>query len=155
MVSAERQREAAIVLLQRGLDAHPEVLFAVLHGSFLTTDLYRDIDVAVWIDPGPVPTDQRGRWAIDLASELEAALGARVDVQVLNGAPLGFRYHALNGRPLVVRDAEFFATLRERTWDEYFDFAPAAREYLREVMRRDRRRSGALTAPDASAGRVS
>jgi predicted nucleotidyltransferase len=135
MASGDPRRQAAIAPIQKGLDAHPEVLLAVLHGSFLTADPHRDIDVAVWLDPGSVPADRQGRWSIDLATELEAVLGQRVDVQVLNGAPLGFRYHALNGRPLVVRDAEFFAELRARTWDDYFDFAPAAREYLREVMR--------------------
>jgi len=135
MASGDPRRQASIVPLQKGLDAHPEILLGVLHGSFLTADLPRDIDVAVWVDPGSVPVDRRGRWSIDLATELEAVLGQRVDVQVLNGAPLGFRYHALNGRPLVVRDAEFFAELRARTWDDYFDFVPSAREYLREVMR--------------------
>jgi hypothetical protein len=36
--------------------------------------------------------------------------------------------------PLVVRDEEFFFGLTERTWDDYFDFQPFARQYLREVL---------------------
>jgi predicted nucleotidyltransferase len=134
MASADPRREASIARLRAALDAHAEILLAILHGSFLTAERPRDIDVAVWVDPGPVPVDRRGRWSIDLATELEAVLGQRVDVQLLNGAPLGFRYHALGGRPLIVRDEEFLAELRARTWDEYFDFAPAARQYLREAM---------------------
>ena len=38
------------------------------------------------------------------------------------------------GRPLVVRDRDEFDDLRARTWDEYFDFLPFARQYLREVL---------------------
>jgi predicted nucleotidyltransferase len=135
MAAAAPGHEAMIAVLTRGLEAHHEISLAVVHGSFLTTDQYRDVDVAVWLEPGAVPSDRRGRWAIDLATELEPMAGARVDVQVLNDAPLAFRYHALTGRPIIVRDEEFLATLRERTWDDYFDFAPAAREYLREVTR--------------------
>ncbi len=36
--------------------------------------------------------------------------------------------------PLVVRDAEFTDEVRARTWDEYFDFLPFARQYLREAL---------------------
>ena len=55
-------------------------------------------------------------------------------MRVLNDASLAFRYHALQGRPLVTRDDEFLDELRARTWDDYLDFQPFAREYLREVL---------------------
>lgn len=48
--------------------------------------------------------------------------------------PLAFRYHVLKGRPLVVRDETFLDELRARTWDDYLDFQPFARQYLREVL---------------------
>ena len=62
-------------------------------------------------------------------------LGVTIDVQILNEAPLAFRYQALAGTPLVVRDRNQFDDIRARTWDDYFDFAPFAREYLREALR--------------------
>jgi hypothetical protein len=55
-------------------------------------------------------------------------------VRALEDAPLAFRYHALRGRPLVVRDESFLGELRARTWDDYFDFQPFARQYLREAL---------------------
>jgi hypothetical protein len=59
---------------------------------------------------------------------LHVQLRCQVDVRVLNDAPLGFRYHALQGRPLVTRDDELLDELRARTWDDYLDFQPFARQ---------------------------
>lgn len=128
---ADRSRIAAE--LQRRLGSRPEIVFAYLHGSFESGGPYRDVDVAVWVDPAREP-DRGARYALDLALALEQGLEARVDVQVLNEAPLAFRYHALAGRVLFTRDEEFLDELRARTWDEYFDFAPLARQYLRDAL---------------------
>ena len=70
----------------------------------------------------------------DDSVHLQLQLGSPIDVRVLNDAPLAFRYHALQGRPLVVRDEEFLDELRARTWDDYLDFQPFARQYLREAL---------------------
>lgn len=128
---ADRSRIAAE--LQRRLESRPEIVFAYLHGSFVSSGPYRDVDVAVWVNPAREP-DHGTRYTLDLALELEQGLGARVDVQVLNDAPLAFRYHALDGQLLFTRGEEFLDELRARTWDEYFDFAPLARQYLRDAL---------------------
>jgi predicted nucleotidyltransferase len=129
-----RDRQALTEALRRHLEARPGIVFAMLHGSFLAGGPYRDIDVAVWVTPAHRPDTGWQRHAIDLGAELTVALDAPIDVQVLNEAPLAFRYHALCGQLLVVRDEEFFHTLRERTWDDYFDFLPFARENLRLLL---------------------
>ena len=129
-----KDREGLTEGLRRQLEGRPEVVFAVLHGSFATGGPYRDIDVAVWVVPSARPDTGWHRYAVGLAAELTVALNATVDVQVLNESPLAFRYHALNGRLLLARDEEFFHDLRERTWDDYFDFLPFARENLREML---------------------
>lgn len=121
--------------LRQELEARPEVVFAYLHGSFLAGGPYRDVDVAVWLDPARVPSSEWTRYAVDLSSVLHLKLRLAVDVQVLNGAPVAFRYQAQKGHPLVVRDPELLAEFRARTWDEYFDFLPFARQYLREALR--------------------
>jgi len=127
-------RLGVIESLRMDLEGRPEIVFAYLHGSFVTGGPYHDIDVAVWVDPARVPVTDRVRYALDLAIDLDLWLGQRIDVQTLNDAPLAFRYHALAGQPLMVRDWDFLDTVRERTWDDYFDFQPFARAYLREVL---------------------
>ena len=76
----------------------------------------------------------RDRYALDLSVALHLKLRRPVDVRALNDASLAFRYHALEGEPLLVRDGEFLDEMRARTWDEYFDFLPFARRYLREAL---------------------
>jgi hypothetical protein len=135
MASVRSERTDLIAGLQAKLGARPEILFAYLHGSFQTGGPYRDIDVALWLDSAQVARQDRGRYALDLSVSLQLELAQPVDVRALNDAPLAFRYHALRGQLLVVRDREFLDELRARTWDEYFDFLPHARQYLREALR--------------------
>ena len=50
MARSEWDREQIVGVLQRELEARPEVVLALLHGSFSKSGAYRDIDVAVWLD---------------------------------------------------------------------------------------------------------
>jgi hypothetical protein len=134
MGGAQPDREHLRTRLAQALEGRPEIVLALLHGSFARGEAFRDIDVVVWLDPLRLSRPERFRLALDLSVELRLAPGHPVDVRVLNDAPLGFRYHALSGSPLVVRDEGFLADLRARTWDEYLDFQPFARRYLREVL---------------------
>jgi predicted nucleotidyltransferase len=134
MGCAEPDREQLRLRLVRDLDVRPEILLALLHGSFARGEAFRDIDVVVWLDPLRLSKDERFRLALDLSVQLRLTLRHPVDVRALNDAPLGFRYHALAGSPLVVRDEGFLDELRARTWDEYLDFQPFARRYLREAL---------------------
>jgi hypothetical protein len=129
-----RARAACARALTDALFARPEVLVACLHGSFQEGLAFRDVDVAIWIDPSG-GFDLQWEYAADLAIALSQAVGLTVDVQVLNSAPLTFRYHALRGEPLVVRDAGFLADLRAATWSRYFDFQRFALDYWREAVR--------------------
>ena len=134
MAPLEREREQLVGALQRELEARPEIVLALLHGSVPKGGADRDIDVAVWLGPSRLSRDERFRYALDLSVQLHLRLGHPVDVRVLDDAPLAFRYHALRGRPLVVRDEAFLDELRARTWDDYLDFQPFARQYLREAL---------------------
>lgn len=134
MASDETHRATVIAALRGELEARPEIVFAFLHGSFRSGGAYRDIDVAVWLDPGRVTREDWGRYGLDLSVALHLKLRQPVDVRALNDASLAFRYHALKGQPLVARDDEFMDEVRARTWDEYFDFLPFARQYLREAL---------------------
>lgn len=134
MSASVAERAKLTEAIRQRLQASPEVVFAYLHGSFVTERPYRDIDVAVWLDPERVPSPDWTRYALDLSTSLHLQLRVPVDVQVLNAAPIAFRYRAQTGQPLIMRDPEFLAEFRARTWDDYFDFLPFARQYLREAL---------------------
>ena len=76
-------RDALTKALRQQITARPEIVFAVLHGSFVAGGPYRDIDVAVWVVPSARPDTGWHRYAVELAAELTVAIEATVDVQVL------------------------------------------------------------------------
>jgi uncharacterized protein len=127
------ERSARVRVLRERLLERPEILVACLHGSFHEGLAFRDVDVAVWLDADN-GLDVDNGYAMELAVSLSRAVGLTIDVQILNAAPLAFRYHALRGEPLVVRDEAFLADLRAATWARYFDFQPFARAYWRETL---------------------
>ncbi|MGH8548961.1 MAG: nucleotidyltransferase domain-containing protein [Methylococcales bacterium] len=129
------EKERLVLELTRELNWLPELVFVFLHGSFLVESTFRDLDLAVYVRPES-GNDLRFRdYEADLAVDLTLKAGIPVDIRVLNDAPVGFRYHALKGRLLMVRDENMLDEFRARTWDEYCDFAPFAREFLRGVLR--------------------
>ena len=131
---SDEQRDRLIGRLQALFRGRPEILVGILHGSFHSCGPFRDVDVALYIDPGRIESTTFREYETDLGVRLSGEIGLPIDIRVLNDAPVAFRYHALKGTVLLVREADFLDELRARTWDEYCDFAPFARRYLREAI---------------------
>ena len=125
--------------LRELLAARSEVRFAYLHGSFLGADRFGDVDVAVSVERGSLSAADRTTYELDLEAVLERGLGLPVDVRVIEDTPPSFRYAVTLGEELFVRDREAWAMFRERTWNEYLDFAPLREEALRDLARHIRR----------------
>nr|WP_269746142.1 nucleotidyltransferase domain-containing protein [Syntrophaceticus schinkii] len=107
--------------------------FAILHGSFLGQHPCHDLDVAVFFD------DRLAEEAIlDLTMELTVTLTCKlhipVDVCPLNQANTGFRYHVTKGVLLISRDEEETYDFIEKTWRDYLDFQPLARQVLKDLI---------------------
>jgi len=128
------EKERVVKALKGRLSVHEEVSFAYLHGSFAENRPFHDLDVAVYLDPAVVDPTLARQYESDLGVELESRVKIQVDVRALNDSPVAFRYHVLKGQPLLVRDEDLLDEFRARTWDDYLDFVPFARQYLREVL---------------------
>jgi predicted nucleotidyltransferase len=128
------QRNPLIEQVKHILEGRPEILLAVLHGSFLAGGPFHDVDLALSLDPAAIGREAFRDYELEQGVHWSAELGVPIDVHVLNDAPVAFRYHALKGRFVMVRDDEFADELRAKTWDEYCDFAPFARRYLQEAI---------------------
>ena len=132
--------ESDIKSLADVLNRHREVVFAYLHGSSLEASSSRDIDIAVYLQPEIM--DRRGYGAcrdfdfsIPLEQEIESLLKKPVDVQILNNAPLPFRFRVVSqGRTLVDRSPERREIFELLSRVEYFDFKPRREEYLKEAL---------------------
>lgn len=116
------------------LQEHPEILFAYLHGSFLTNEFFNDIDLALYLRKIP---DSLLEYELNMEVILSnVVVGAPVDVRLLNGAPLSFQYNVVKEAiPIIVHDDNERAEFQERTIKYYFDFAPFRKRYLEEVFR--------------------
>jgi uncharacterized protein len=119
--------------LQQSLQPIPGLCFAMLYGSAVDSEHFRDLDVGLWVDREIVSKAQELAFGFDLAAKLEKVLSFPVDVRVINNAPLAFRYNVSKGIPLLINDEDRFTHFLERTWDEYLDFAPVAMQYLQEL----------------------
>ncbi len=128
----DSDRESAARAVGAALEAEPDIVFAYLHGSFLGTGGFRDVDVAVYLNGPEARHTARG---VELATRLSSQVGFPVDVRPLNPAPISFRYHVFRGgRLLVSRDDELLADLIERTVRDYLDIAPLLRRSTAEAF---------------------
>lgn len=133
-------REAILSTLREALEADPRILFAYVHGSFLSEGPFHDIDVAIYVDDSG---EEPGKFQWTLVSEraeemLVRAVRAkppfRVDVSLLNEAPIAFCYQVFKGRLLVDRDEALRTSILEQTLSQYLDMKSLRRRALREAM---------------------
>jgi len=115
------------------LDRRREIVFAMIYGSALEGESYRDLDIGLFVDRSQVPSLEDFDFVCSILEELESPVTMPIDMHVINDAPLGFRYNVSHGVPMVIHDKEAYYHFLERTWDEYHDFAPVAMKYLQEM----------------------
>mgnify|MGYP001814175171 FL=1 len=132
--------KAVVNQLKRTLSNQSKILFAYLHGSILSSEKPSDIDVAVYLISEEFDTLQTKAelslgFAIPLEMKLEKILQKRVDIQVINRAPLSFRYRVIHEGMLIIdNDSNKRCDFEYLSRVEYFDFSPRQKEYLREVI---------------------
>jgi predicted nucleotidyltransferase len=129
----------ALEIVREVLSKRSEITFGYVHGSVLTAPDPSDVDVAVFLHPDAYARIRKDEgiemgFAIPLELELERALEHPADLQILNDAPLGFRFRVVQTGVVVVEadlgarvDFEYLSRV------EYFDFRPKLDEYLREA----------------------
>ena len=105
--------------IRRRLEVDKDILFAYLHGSFLRRKYFRDIDIAIWIEE----SDKAFYYTVKFSVKLTSILKFPVDIQVLNNAPLSFKYYVfMNGRLIFSRDEDLRTRIIDKVVREYIDF---------------------------------
>ena len=128
--------------IKRCLLNRKEILFAYVLGTFLDSDDFNDIDVALFLDEKKMKTIDTIDYEINTSLLLENQIKpvkkikryVPVDVKIINCAPLSFKYSVSRGSLLFSKDEEAREEFLCRTWQEYFDFLPVANKYLKEVL---------------------
>jgi predicted nucleotidyltransferase len=141
MTKGDVFRETTIHTIVSMLRAHPEIVFAYLHGSFLTGNQPRDVDLAVFAVASTFQALEQTHQvtmelSIPLEMEIQEAISLPVDLQVLNQAPLEFRCRVVDhGLLLLDRDPTLREDFELLTRKEYWDFRPILEEHLQEALR--------------------
>ena len=128
------KKEQITDLLIRLLEERNEIIFSMLHGSFVREGKFKDIDIAVWVDEHRVIRDAALDYELSTSVDISYNLPYPVDVKVINYAPLGFQYYAVAGRLLTSSDDDFRVETVTAIWNRYFDFLPKSKEFLLDMI---------------------
>lgn len=129
-----KQRQTVKGKIAALLERRNEILFVVVHGSFEEGFPFEDVDVAVYLAE-PLQSRDRFETESELALELEKRVGLPVDVQILNGASLGFQYAVSSGELLFTRNPTAFYDFRERVWLTYLDHKYFYEQSLADLLK--------------------
>ena len=127
-------KKEIIKKIREHLSLRKEILFAYLYGSFLEGKDFKDIDVGIYLDEEKLTKIDSIDYEITLSLSLQKEIKIPFDVKIINLAPLSFKYHVTLGYLLFCRDEAKREEFLCHTWMLYFDFLPAAKNYLREVF---------------------
>lgn len=125
-------KEKIIEIVKTELEKRKDKLFAYIFGSFVISEEFNDIDVAIYI------SDFHREKVLDIEFELERVLEDKVqkpfDVRIINEAPLGFVYNVLKDKIVVLdRDSLLRSDFESLVFRKYFDYKHLIDEYLMEI----------------------
>lgn len=112
-------KDGLIAKIKDYLLQNENIVFACVHGSFVKSEKFRDIDVAVFT------SDKKDFYfESDLSAELSALTGFDAEVRIINGAPVAFQMAVLrDGLLLFSRDEDIRTDFIEDVGKKYMEYA--------------------------------
>lgn len=125
------QKSVVIAQLSKTLNEYKEISAAYLFGSFHNEDTFSDIDIGILTQAtlrNPLPFE------LALSTKLEKNINYRVDIRIINEAPISFVQNVIRtGKVFIDKNPNFRADFEGLVLKKYFEFAPFRRRYLKEV----------------------
>ncbi|MEF8848834.1 MAG: nucleotidyltransferase domain-containing protein [Candidatus Thermoplasmatota archaeon] len=110
------------------------ITFAYLHGSFITKDVFRDIDIAIYLS-NRFNKKKSLRYELSLEEKLSKNTGFICDVRILNQAPVSFSYSVIKkGIILFSKDETKRTDFETYIWVKYLDFDFYRKKYMRDTL---------------------
>ncbi len=97
--------------LIKALKSREEILVVIIYGSFISSPIFRDIDIGI-LTGGKISYKELLEYEDILSEELSHIVGLPVDVRVIDYAPLWFRAKVLRGEVLLERSSGMVPILR-------------------------------------------
>ena len=127
-----QEKEECINAISSFLQHHSEIFAVYLFGSFVTEKSFADVDLGVLLRREPKDILE---YEIELESKLEKLERFRLDVRVLNRAPISFAQNVIrHGRLIIDKEPNIRSDFESYVLKKYFDFARFRRVYLTEVI---------------------
>ena len=118
--------------IQKILEKDENITFAILHGSYLINPHFKDIDIALFLEPN-IKHEFANYYEVELPIYLMREIKVSIDISILNNSSFGFKYQTLKGKILFCRDYEKYYQYAEEILRVYLDYQPLitkALEYL-------------------------
>ena len=108
-----KEKTELINRIKKILSDDAQTLLAIVFGSFIELNSFRDIDIAVYTPNVSL------KHILHLSAKLESELGVPVDIVPLNELPTKFKYNIfLNGIVIVEKRKGLYEALLSQTLDE-------------------------------------
>jgi len=127
-----RSKNDTLKETRRVLNARPEIAYAYVFGSFVDEETFRDLDLAIYVDPTNKLV-HRLFYDIELSNQLEQLLELPVDVIVLNRAAPLMVYRASQGLLIKNDDDNTRVDFISTKWRLYWDFRDMIHAHIPEM----------------------
>ncbi len=115
--------------VRRLLEKEEDIIFAYVHGSFVERRFFRDIDIAIWLKDVTISF----YYVVEFPTKVN--IGIPLDMQVLNEAPLPFKYHVFTeGTLLISNDENLRAKVTDKVLRMYMDLELLVKREKKIVM---------------------
>ena len=118
--------------LTQMLQKKSDVVFAYIFGSFVNHTYFRDLDLAIYLNPMDRSTFDS--FEQNLGSQIELETRIPTDIIILNLAPLSLKFHITKGKLLFSRNENIRLKFLEETWLKYWDFQSHRRRMLWQIL---------------------
>ena len=118
--------------IKKVLEKDNNILFAILHGSYLEHKKFHDIDLAIYLNED-LKAQVENYYELELPILIMNEINISVDISILNTSSLGFKYQTLKGRILFCRDYENYYEYAEEVLRYYLDYQPLIRKATEEI----------------------
>jgi uncharacterized protein len=130
--TTKQEKKVFVDALSACMLQHGEIYAAYLFGSFVTEKSFADVDLGVLLRR---ESEDMLEYEIELESKLEKLARFRLDVRVLNKAPISFAQNVIRyGRLILDREPNMRSDFESYVLKKYFDFVRFRRMYLAEVI---------------------
>lgn len=104
--------------LKERFEGDNEIMFAYVHGSFLEKNSFRDIDIAIWLKN----PKKAFHYTVNFSTILQIQMKLPIDLQVLNEAPLPYKYNIFTkGKLLFSKNENLRTKIIDETIRKYID----------------------------------